>query len=139
MQLSIDEYIPNKLYIVEYPVHFAGMDIFARMTIVKLEDDKLWVHNTASLDKELKNQIDQLGKVAYIIAPGTYHHLHVVDFQKCYPDAETFICPGLEQKRPDIEYDWVLGNRPDSRWQDEFEQVAVTGTRFIYERTLLQK
>ena len=133
MSLKIKEYIPNKIYIVEYPVRFAGMDILARMTLIRLGDNKLWVHNAAPLDDELKNQIDQLGHVAYILAPGTYHHLHIPEFQNHYPEAETFFCPGLEQKRSDIEFDWILGNRPDHRWQDEFDQVAVTGARFISE------
>lgn len=25
------------------------------------------------------------------------------------PEAETFICPGIERKRPDMEFDWLLG------------------------------
>ena len=45
MSYKIDEYIPGKIYIVEYPIRFAGMDLFSRMTIVRLSDGKLWVHS----------------------------------------------------------------------------------------------
>lgn len=133
MSYTIDEYIPGKIYIVEYPIRFAGMDLFSRMTIVRLSDGKLWVHSPSKLDTKLKADIDELGEVAYIIAPGNYHHLNVSDFQSAYPSAETYLCPGLESKRPELEFDWILGNRSDPRWEKEFEQVVIHGTRIINE------
>jgi len=136
---SIKEYIPRKIYLVEYPVHFAGLDVFARMTIVRLDDSTLWVHDPCQLTPQLKSQIDELGEVAYIIAPGTYHHLHVLAFQSHYPNAETFICPGLEKKRDDLHFDWILGNQPDHRWQTELDQHFVQGTIFMAEVVFLHK
>jgi len=133
MTYKIEEYIQDKIYIVEYPIRFAGMDLFSRMTIVKLGDSKLWVHSPSKVDAELKAGLDELGEVAYIIAPGNYHHLNVVDFQSAYPNAETYLCPSLESKRSDLEFDWILGNRCDPRWEQAFEQVVVQGTRFINE------
>ena len=131
--MTIEEYMKDQIYIVEYPVRFAGMDIFSRMTIVRLNNGKLWVHSPCKLDSALKAEIDKLGNVAYIIAPGNYHHLHVGAFQAAYPNAETFLCPRLEKERPDLVFDWVLGNHPDIRWECEFDQVVVRGTRFINE------
>jgi len=51
MTYKIEEYIQSKIYIVEYPIRFAGMDLFSRMTIVKLGDSKLWVHNHSARAK----------------------------------------------------------------------------------------
>jgi hypothetical protein len=110
MSYKIDEYIPGKIYIVEYPIRFAGMDLFSRMSIVRLSEGKLWVHSPSQLDTKLKADIDELGEVAYIIAPGNYHHLNVADFQSAYASAETYLCPSLESKRPELEFDWILGN-----------------------------
>lgn len=133
MGYSITEYIPERIYIVEYPIHYGGLDLFSRMTLVRLSDGKLWVHSPCGLDPQLKSRIDELGEVAYIIAPGTFHHLYVSDFQKAYPNAETFLCPGLEKKRADLKFDWILGNKPDHRWHGEFEQVLIQGTHIISE------
>ena len=133
MPYSLEEFVPGKIYIVEYPIQFGGLDLFSRMTLVRLDDGKLWVHSPCKPDAQLKSEIDRLGEVAYIIAPGTYHHLYISDFQSCYPDAETFLCPGLEKKRRDLRFDWILGNRPDSRWNSEFNQVVIQGTRIISE------
>lgn len=139
MTYSIDEYLPGAIYIVEYPVRFGGMDLFSRMTIVRLSDGKLWLHSPCKVDISLKTQIDQLGEVAYIIAPGNFHHLHVSGLQAHYPGAETFLCPGLERKRADLSFDWILGNRPDPRWAPAFEQIVVQGTRIINEVAFLHK
>ncbi len=45
----------------------------------------------------------------------------------------------MERKRPDIKFDWILGNKPDHRWQDEIEQVLVQGTKFIWEVAFYHK
>lgn len=136
---KIEEYIPDSIYIVEYPIRFGGLDLFSRTTIVRFPDGKLWVHSPCKLDALLKAQIDELGEVAYIIAPGNFHHLWVSVFQQAYPAAETFLCPGLEKKRADLDFDWMLGNRPDSRWKTVFDQVLIQGTRIINEVAFLHK
>ena len=138
MPYSLEEYVPQKIHIVEYPIHFGGMDLFSRMTLVRLHDGKLWVHSPCRLDAQLKNEIDQLGKVAYILAPGNFHHLYVSDFQSHYPDAETFLCPGLEYKREDLKFDWILDDHPDPRWNSEFDQVVIQ-TRIISEVAFVHK
>ena len=66
-------------------------------------------------------------------------HLFVTDFQQKYPNAETFICPGLERKRPDIHFDWILGNVPDPRWANVLDQVVIQGTRIIWEVVFFHK
>ncbi len=139
MSYSLEEYLPGKIYIVEYPIHYGGLDLFSRMTLVRLSDGKLWVHSPCNVDAKLKSEIDKLGKVTYILAPGDFHHLHVADFQNAYPNAETFLCPGLEKKRADLKFDWILGNQPDHRWHGEFEQVVIQGTRIISEVAFIHK
>lgn len=116
-----------------------NMDIFGRMTIIKLDNSDWIIHDPCKLSDSVKDEIDSLGEVKYIVAPGSYHHLFVTDFQQHYPDAETFICPGLERKRPDIKFDWILGNKPDPRWGNAIEQLVVQGTKFIWEVVFFHK
>ena len=136
---KLKEYIKDQIWILEYPVRFAGMDIFGRTTIIRLENGDLIVHDPCKIDDSAKGEIDEIGKVKYIIAPGSYHYLFVADFQEKYPNAETFICPGLERKRPDIKFDWILGNKPDHRWEGAIEQVLVQGTKIIWEVAFYHK
>lgn len=115
---QLTEYIKGQIWLLEYPVRYGGIDLFGRMTVIKMANGDLFIHDPCKIDASVKNEIDALGEVKYIVAPGSYHHLFVADFQQQYPNAETFICPGLERKRPDIQFDWILGNRPDHRWGD---------------------
>jgi hypothetical protein len=135
----LKEYVKDQIWILEYPVRYAGINLFGRMTVVKLENGDLLIHDPCDISDEVKQEIDALGRVRYILAPGSYHHLFVTDFQQQYPDAETFLCPGLERKRPDIPFDWILGNRPDPRWGGLFDQVAIQGTRYMWEVAMFHK
>ena len=137
--VQLTEYINDQIWILEYPVRFGGMDLFGRTTIIKLSNGELIIHDPCRIDDTIKKQIDDLGEVKFIIAPGNFHHLFVTDFQQQYPEAETFICPGLERKRPDIRFDWVLGNKPDARWEDTLDQVLIQGTRIIWEVAFFHK
>jgi hypothetical protein len=136
---QLTEYVPGQIWLLEYPVRFAGMGIFGRTTIIRLKNGELIVHDPCVVTENIKDQIDDLGVVKYIIAPGTYHHLYVAEFQEAYPDAETFLCPGLESKRPDLKFDWLLGNKVDNRWADVLQQVLLQGTRHITEVAFFHK
>ncbi|MDH3629744.1 MAG: DUF4336 domain-containing protein [Gammaproteobacteria bacterium] len=136
---QLTEYVKERIWLLEYPVRFGGMDLFGRTTIIRLENGDLIVHDPCKIDESTKEKIDELGIVKYIIAPGTYHHLFVQDFQKKYPNAETYLCPGLERKRPDIKFDWILGNKPDYRWEGAIDQILVQGTKIICEVAFFHK
>ena len=127
------EYIKEQIWILEYPIRFGGMGLFSRMTIIKLDSGDLLIHSPCKINDSVKQEIDTIGEVKYIVAPGSYHHLFVTDLQQKYPNAETFLCPGLERKRPDIEFEWILGNKPDYRWGNVLDQVVVHGTKYIWE------
>jgi hypothetical protein len=109
------------------------------MTIVRFDNGDLLIHDPCEISDLVKREIDAIGEVRYIVAPGSYHHLFVTDFQQKYPQAETFLCPGLERKRPDINFDWILGNRPDHRWGNVFDQVVVQGTKYMWEVAFFHK
>lgn len=137
--VQLVEYVNDQIWIVEYPVRYFGINLYGRMTIIKLENGELIIHDPCKIDESAKRKIDAIGKVKYIVAPGNFHHLFVTEFQQKYPDAETFLCPGLERKRPDIGFEWILGNRPDHRWGDAIEQVVVQGPKIIWEVAFVHK
>ena len=133
------EYQRDAIWIKEYPMHFAGTRFNARMTIVRLANGRLFVHSPCEIDAHAKSAIEALGEVEFIVAPGSYHHLYIPSAQRAFPEAETFICPGIERKRPELEFDWFLGDRPDPRWEADFDQVLVRGNRFIWEVAFFHK
>ena len=53
--------------------------------------------------------------------------------------AETFLCPGIERKRPDIPFDEILDNNAQPEWDAELDQVLVEGSRFMWEVAFLHR
>ena len=137
--MSLVEYVPDQIWLQNYPIHFAGCDFDARMTVVRISEKELLIHSPCEIDADTKSAISALGDVAYIVAPGTYHHLYVPSAQAAFPEAETYICPGIERKRPELDFDWILGDRAPDAWADTFEQVLVRGNKLIWEVVFLHK
>jgi hypothetical protein len=110
--MELIQYIPDQIRLKLFPVHYVGCDFTARMSIVRLDDTRLILHSPCEIDAETKAEICSLDEVACIVAPGSYHYFYMSSAQEASPSAETYICPGIDQKRPDIEFDWLLGDRP---------------------------
>lgn len=68
------------------------------MTIAKLPNDELLVHNAIALDEPQMRQIDDWGKVAYVVVPNGYHRLDCARFKRRYPQAKV-VCPKEATKR----------------------------------------
>ena len=136
---NLYEYRKDAIWIKEYPIHYAGVDFNSRMTVVRLANGNLFIHSPCEIDEITKSLIERIGNVEFIVAPGSYHYLYIESAQKAFPDAETFICPGIERKKPEIEFDWLLSDRPDERWENDFDQVLVRGNKIIWEVAFYHK
>ncbi len=136
--MELCEYVPGAIWLMPYPISLAGTRFEARMAIVRLSDGALVVHSPGPLDDAVREQILGLGRVAVIVAPGTLHHLHLAACQRAFPNAETWICPGVERKQPALHFDGVLGEQLPPSMSADFEQALVRG-RAIAEVALLHR
>jgi hypothetical protein len=117
-----------------YFVSLGGARVNARMTVIKLRSGELLIHSPCELDEALKAEVAALGRVAAIIAPGNFHWLHVRSCQQAFPDAVTYVCPGVEQRsKGTIAFDGVLDDHAPALWASELSQVLVQGTRVMRE------
>ncbi|MGK7917231.1 MAG: hypothetical protein AB4038_17065, partial [Prochloraceae cyanobacterium] len=73
--------------------------------VIRLLNGHLFIHSPCEIDEKTQVALECLGQVEFIVAPGSYHYLHVESAQRAFPDAETFICPGIERKKPELEFD----------------------------------
>jgi len=62
------------------------------MTLARLSDGKLVVHNPVLLKKADMKRIDAWGTPRLLVVPGRFHRLDIVKFKQRYPDAEV-VCP----------------------------------------------
>lgn len=132
-ELRLLSHVPTRMWLVEYPVRFALMTIRARTTIVRLRDGSLFVHSPCPLTLSLRAALIAYGPIRHVIAPGNYHSLHVAAWAQAYPDAEIWLCPGLERKLPELTRARILSDEAPPAWRDEIDQVVVRGNRVMRE------
>ena len=82
--------IDNGIWVVERPFRFFGAEFGNRMTVIRLANNKLLLHSPVSLDSQLKQEVDALGKVEYLLTPNAFHGLHIGQWSAAYPHALVF-------------------------------------------------
>ncbi len=80
--------VPGDVWLKRYPVRFAAMDISARLTLLRLRDGSLVAHSPCPIDAALRAEVEAVGPLKHIVAPGTYHYFHVATG-----------CSGIEARR----------------------------------------
>jgi hypothetical protein len=123
----------SDLWITESPLRFLGLEVGARMTVVRLPGSKLLLHSPIAAAADLVREVKGLGPVAYIVAPNRFHHLFVGEWQQACPDASIYVAPGLESKRSDLSIAGVLGDEPEPGWKGVVDQVLLRGFPFANE------
>src|SRR5687768_4143111 len=87
--------VEDQLWTWDEPFTIGGLDIGARMTIVRLSDSGLWIHSPLTPEEPLQRTINQLGLVRFIIVPNTAHYLGASTFAEAYPEAKVFAAPNM--------------------------------------------
>jgi len=119
--------IHSDLWVTESSLRFLGLEVGARMTVVRLPGPKLFLHSPIAVSPELLKEIKALGPVAYLVAPNRFHHLFVSQWKQACPEAAVYVAPGLETKRPELAIAGVLTDEPEPGWAETVEQVLMGG------------
>ena len=48
--MPLSEYVPDQLWLQEYPIHFAGCDFNARMAVIRVSDTEPMIHSPCEID-----------------------------------------------------------------------------------------
>ena len=127
------EFCKNIIFIEEIPLKFFGMQLGTRMTVIRLANNKLFLHSPTKLNSRLIDQLNKLGDVSFIVAPNKLHHLYLDSYVKQYISAIFFAAPGLAKKRKDINFNGNLLDCPRNEWKDELDQMIFKGCAFMEE------
>jgi hypothetical protein len=133
MAPSLEAFVPGAIWLREYAVRLGGARFNARMTVIKLQSGEILVHSPCAFDDSLTAELTGLGRVAAIIAPGNLHWLHVRSCQQAFPEAVTYLCPGVQKRAKGLAFEFVLGNDAPPLWSNELSQVALQGARVMRE------
>lgn len=118
--------IDTNLWTATQPLKMLGLQIGARMTIVRLGSGGLLVHAPIALTPELRAAIDSLGPVQAVIAPNSMHHLFLGPFLAAYPSARGYAAPGAIAKHPELQLDSIPKN-PDLLWAGDLDHFELEG------------
>lgn len=127
------ELVRDQIWYTQAPVSFAGVSMKTRMSVVRLNDGKLWIHSPVRLGPALRQTLNELGDVAYVCAPNRFHHLFIEEFIADFPQASLFVAPGLPNKRPAIRYTRILSNEAEPGWNGELDQLLFEGMPMLNE------
>lgn len=128
------------LWVADRPLRILGaLEIGTRMSVVRLPDGGVWIHSPAALDAATRSAVLGVGPVRAIVAPNRVHHFFAGAWKEAFPDAALLGAPGLAQKRRDLRFDGVLGDRPDPQWAEVLDQALVDGAPPMSEVAFLHR
>jgi len=111
-----------------------------RMTLIRIEDGRLFVHSPTRLTEALKQEVAEIGTPAWIIGPNRLHYTWLTDWHDAYPQAQISLAPKVEsQARKAFPFAHELG-RPGAKypWEGQIDTLAVEG-RFMTEMIFFHK
>jgi hypothetical protein len=123
----------DDIWTAESPRTFLGMEVGARMTVVRLASGFLLVHSPIHPTDAIREELSRLGEVRFIIAPNKYHHLYAGEFAVAYPDARLYVAPGLQEKRKDLRFHGTLSDEAEPFWEDSLKQHVFQGIPAVNE------
>ena len=129
------ELIPlsKNIWTAEGSLRFAGMEFGTRMTVIRLSTGALLLHSPVRINDTLREEIDSLGEVKFVVAPNKFHHLRIKDCRELYPEAQLWGAPGLPEKRRDIKFDGIIEDETRLCPQGEVENFIFRGMPAVNE------
>jgi hypothetical protein len=123
----------EEVFVEESSVRFYGFRIQTRMAAIRLSGNQLFLYSPVPLQSGLRDDLERLGRVAFIVSPNKIHNLTLAEYRAAYPQAKLFAPPGLPERRRDLSFDSVLSGQPVPDWSAELEYVLTKGNVFFSE------
>jgi Domain of unknown function (DUF4336) len=100
-----------------------------RMTVVKLQNDDLFLHSPIACDAALAKRLQSLGRVRHLVSPNRGHYAHIGEWARAYPDACAWASPRVRERarsqRIDIHFDSDLDLHAPEEWRDDMDQTII--------------
>jgi len=122
--------ITSNIWVAEQPLKYFGLGIRTRMTVIRLLNGELAIISPIRIEDPVAQQLNELGKIGYVIAPNLYHHLFAASFKKQYPDATFWATPGLKEKEPHLPIDKTIGEE-NFPFANELQYIFLDGFRTL--------
>jgi Domain of unknown function (DUF4336) len=100
-----------------------------RAVVIRLEDGSLFILSPIQLNPDIRQDIDRLSSVKFLVSPNHLHHLYLGDWSQAYPEAKLYASPRLAPKCKDLAFFKTLStNIPEPEWAEQIDQ-CIFGSR----------
>jgi hypothetical protein len=137
--------VTDDLWIVDGPVIRFGpallkMPFPTRMTIVRLAGDDLFVHSPTPLTPSVKDEVDTIGTLRWLVGPNRLHYWWLPEWHKAYPDAGVYLAPRIKEQAGDhIAFACSpLDRESGYPWDDAMATLPIAG-RYLTEVAFLHR
>jgi hypothetical protein len=96
------------------------------MTIAKLRDGSLLIHNGIALEEPLMAEVEAFGKPSYLIVPNGFHRLDAKVYKERYPGVRV-LCPKAARKKVE-QVVAVDGSYAEGPKDDDVSLAHIDGT-----------
>ena len=131
--------IAPDVWIARHPLVFYGFKMVTCMTVVRLASGTLWVHSPMPFTPALRDAIDALGAVEYLVAPNRLHHLYALSCATQYPSAQLFVAPNLKSKNAALGDFPLIPTESAAPWREDLDSVFVAGNAELNETVFLHR
>jgi hypothetical protein len=118
------------VFAIDRLARVAGALLPTRATAIDLGSGRLAL---LSPPADLCSELDRLGPVSVIVAPNSFHYLHVEAYARRYPKAEILVAPGLPIRVPELPPCAQIGAGPQAAWGGELAHAVIGPHRGISE------
>jgi hypothetical protein len=127
--------IAKDVWIVDGPIIRFGMPwpkmpFPTRMTILRLSNDRLFIHSPTALTDDLRKEIAAIGRPSWFVGPNRLHYWWIPDWKNAYRDAEVYLAPHIKEQAGKHIND---GFKPLDRnqgypWDESIATLTVSGS-----------
>ena len=114
-------------------MYHAAINSIRADILFRLSGGLLWIWSPIGLSANLRSQVDELGRVAYLVSPNRIHHLFLQDWKASYPAATLWGPASTIKKRNDLAFEAPLTDTPPHAWSADIDQFWFTGSPFLDE------
>ena len=119
------------------PFNLGGVEIGNRMTVIKCNNDKLWVHSPIILDTKAQQVLSAMGNITWTISPNLFHYLHIHTFQTQFPSSKLFGVSGIEKKEKRYSFNYLDDHAKKQLWTPHIQQIQIQGMPNVNEVVFL--
>lgn len=121
-------------------VVFASAPMHTRMTVIRLQDGRLWIHLPIKLTQKVSGFLAELGgSVAALIAPNKYHYMFIEPWRTAFPETRVFAEEHLTRKQPCLASVQILNDSSPSIYAQNIDQIVFRGNNLFQKAVFFHK